>query len=227
MESYNMDAILQIFKRSIYPGTPFFESLVKNLLAMMDGLFRWENKYSMLEDDVCVAILQVLFTNRSTKNDHAWNSKPSNQLRQAKKGRDDQQQLNQASLTPLSISYKKLLPMIRDLFDFRWSELIKMDPAKRDQSKRCVYHKDHGHNIEQCRSLHYLVERLIRVEHLKQYVHTTGRQWGTTRDLIIQAPTTLIAPRAVINYIHGGPIDEKYNSKQKRQKLLPTASVRE
>ncbi|KAL6334631.1 hypothetical protein AAG906_019490 [Vitis piasezkii] len=40
----------------------------------MDDLFKLANKYFMLEDD----------------NDHAGNSKPSNQLRQANKGRDDQ-----------------------------------------------------------------------------------------------------------------------------------------
>ncbi|RVW60128.1 hypothetical protein CK203_092290 [Vitis vinifera] len=41
------------------------------------------------------------------------------------------------------------------------------------------------------------------------------------------APTTSAAPRVVINYIHGGPIDEEYNSKWKRQRLLQVASVRE
>ena len=36
-----------------------------------------------------------------------------------------------------------------------------------------------------------------------------------------------MAPRAVINYIHGRPIDEKYNFKWKRQRLLRATSVRE
>ncbi|KAL6342344.1 hypothetical protein AAG906_008905 [Vitis piasezkii] len=34
-------------------------------------------------------------------------------------------------------------------------------------------------------------------------------------------------PKAVINYINGGPSDEEYDSKRKRQKLLRAASVRE
>ncbi|RVW86542.1 hypothetical protein CK203_042192 [Vitis vinifera] len=41
------------------------------------------------------------------------------------------------------------------------------------------------------------------------------------------APTTSAAPKVVINYIHGGPIDEEYNFKWKRQRLLQAASVRE
>ena len=117
--------------------------------------------------------------------------------------------------------------MIRDLFDFRWPDLIKTDMAKRDRSRRCTYHKDHNHTTKQCRSLHYLVERLIRAEHLKQYVRTTGGQRETTQDLVVQALASSAVPRVVINYIHGGPVDERYNSKWKRQRLLHATFVRE
>ncbi|KAL6322784.1 hypothetical protein AAG906_019053 [Vitis piasezkii] len=43
----------------------------------------------------------------------------------------------------------------------------------------------------------------------------------------LRDPRIPIAPKAIINYIHGGPLDEEYNSKRKRQKLLWAASVRE
>ena len=49
-----MDAVLQIFKRSICLGIHFFESLAKKPPAIMDDLFKRANKYSMLEDDVRV-----------------------------------------------------------------------------------------------------------------------------------------------------------------------------
>ena len=39
VESYSMDAVLKIFKRSICPGTPFFESLAKKPPTSMDDLF--------------------------------------------------------------------------------------------------------------------------------------------------------------------------------------------
>ena len=55
-----MDAVLQIFKRSICPGSPFFESLAKKPPMMMDDLFRHASKYSMLEDDVRAATQQIL-----------------------------------------------------------------------------------------------------------------------------------------------------------------------
>ena len=43
----------------------------------------------------------------------------------------------------------------------------------------------------------------------------------------VQAPASLIAPRVVINYIHGGSIDDKHNSKRQRQRLFHTTSIRE
>ena len=55
VEACSMDAVLQIFKRSICPGTPFFESLAKKPPTTMNDLFKRANKYSMLEDDVRAA----------------------------------------------------------------------------------------------------------------------------------------------------------------------------
>lgn len=101
--------------------------------------------------------------------------------------------------------------MIWDLSDFRWPQPIKADPEKRDRSRKCVYHKDHGHTTKQCKSLHCLVEIVRPLR-------------GKT---LSQAPTNLTAPRTVINYIHGSVVDEKYNFKWKRQMLLRVASVRE
>ncbi|RVW17961.1 hypothetical protein CK203_115307 [Vitis vinifera] len=84
VEACSMDAVLQIFKPSICLGTPFFESLAKKPPTTMDDLFRQTNKYSMLEDDVRAATQQE------------GPSRPE-----------------MPPLTPLSISYEKLLPMIQ------------------------------------------------------------------------------------------------------------------
>ena len=103
--------------------------------------------------------------------------------------------------------------MIQGLSDFRWPRPQGMDPSKRDHSKRCAFHKEHGHTTKTCWCLHYLVERLIKAGHSQN--HNSG------------APKAPAATKAVINYINGGPSDEEYDSKRKRQKLLRAASIRE
>ncbi|KAL6323501.1 hypothetical protein AAG906_039076 [Vitis piasezkii] len=180
VESYSMDVVLQIFKMSICPGTPFFESLTKKPPMTMDDLFKKANKYSILEDDVRATTQPILVTSRPAKNDLAENFKTMSQRRQTGKRQDKPQQSNQATLTSLSILYEKLLPMIRELSDFRWPEPIKTDSTKRDRSRKL-----------------HLLKGKMRAN--------------------IQAPTTSATPRVVINYIHEGPVDEKYNSKRKRQ----------
>ncbi|RVW18079.1 hypothetical protein CK203_109225 [Vitis vinifera] len=67
VEAYSMDVVLQIFKRSICPGTPFFESLVKKPPMTMDDLFRRASKYSMLEDDVRAGTQQILVAGQASR----------------------------------------------------------------------------------------------------------------------------------------------------------------
>ena len=67
VEAYSMDAVLQIFKRSICPDTPFFESLAKKPPTTMDDLFRRTSKYSMLEDDMREATQQILVAEQTSR----------------------------------------------------------------------------------------------------------------------------------------------------------------
>ncbi|RVW70032.1 hypothetical protein CK203_059021 [Vitis vinifera] len=199
VKAYSMDAILQIFKRGICPGTPFFESLAKKPPTTMDDLFRRANKYSMLEDDVRAATQQVLVAGQASRSGADRNAKLPNRPR----------------------------PFDQGMSDFRWPRPLETDPSKRDHSKKCVFHKEHGHTTEECRCLHYLVERLIRVGHLKQYLRSDAGGKNASQNHNTGAPRAPTAPKAVINYINGGPSDEEYDSKRKRQKLLRAASVHE
>ncbi|RVX04189.1 hypothetical protein CK203_015521 [Vitis vinifera] len=179
-------------QRSICPGTPFFESLAKKPPTTMDDLFRRANKYSMLEDDVRAATQQVLVAGRASRDNADRHAKPPDRPKPVDRRQDGPSRPDRPPITPLSVSYEKLLPMIQGLSDFRWPRPLETDPSIRDRSKKCAFHKDHGHTTETCRSL--------------------------------QAP---VAPKAVINYINGGPSDEEYDSRRKRQKLLRAASIRE
>ncbi|XP_034678338.1 uncharacterized protein LOC117908746 [Vitis riparia] len=227
VEACSMDAVLQIFKRCICPGTPFFESLAKKPPMTMDDLFRRANKYSMLEDDVRAATQQVLVAGQASKGTTEGSTKPPDRPRPSDRRQEGPSRPEMPPLTPLSITYEKLLPMIQSMSDFRWPRPLGSDPSRRDHSKKCAYHKEHGHTTETCRSLQYLVERLIKAGHLRQYLRTDARDGDASRGRDSGAPMAPAAPKAVINYINGGPSDEEFNSKRKRQRLLREAMVRE
>ncbi|XP_059593042.1 uncharacterized protein LOC132253825 [Vitis vinifera] len=227
VEACSMDAVLQIFKRSICPDTPFFESLAKKPPTTMDDLFRRANKYSMLEDDVREATQQVMVAGQTARGTAERNAKLPDRPKPSDRRQKGLSRPERPPLTPLSLSYEKLLPMIQGLSDFRWPRPQGTDPSTRDHSKRCAFHKEHGHTTETCRSLQYLVERLIKAGHLKQYLRSDAEGKVTSQHYDPRAPRTPTAPKAVINYINGGPSDDKYDSRRKNQKLLRVASIRE
>ncbi|XP_034684144.1 uncharacterized protein LOC117913307 [Vitis riparia] len=222
-----MDAVLQIFKRSICPSTPFFKSLTKKPPTTMDELFWRASKYSMLKDDVRVATQQILVAGQASRNGAERSAKPPDRPRPFDRRQEGPSRPELPPLTPLSISYENLLPMIQDMSDFRWPRPLGTDPSKRDRSKKCVYHKEHGHTTETCRSLHYLVERLIKAGHLRQYLRSDAGGRDASRNHNSGAPTAPTAPKTIINYINGGPLDEEHDSKRKRQRLLRATLMRE
>ncbi|RVX10860.1 hypothetical protein CK203_018344 [Vitis vinifera] len=172
VEACSMDAVLQIFKRSICPGTPFFESLAKKPPTTMDDLFRRANKYSMLEDDVRAAIQQVLVAGQASRGGTERNAKPpdrpgpSARMQEGPSGLDPKERTHPKEIIARGGTFKAISPL------------------------KCW------------RKRHFPRSQL----------------WSP------QSPSR---HQVVISYINGGPSDEEYDSKRKRQKLLLVASVRE
>nr|CAN63969.1 hypothetical protein VITISV_007954 [Vitis vinifera] len=166
VESYSMDVVLQIFKRSICSGTPFFESLAKKPPTSMDNLFRCANKYSMLEDDVRAATQQG--AGRTTSANHS-NASHLN-VREATSCDSRSTRIQMARTNKIKSLRKGL------------------------QQKMC-------------------------------YIRTTPKSGESSHGHGPRAPTAPV--RAIINYIHRGPLDDEYNSQRKRQRLLRAATIRE
>ena len=93
---------------------------------------------------------------------------------------------------------------------------------------RCAYHRDHGHETNRCRSLKFMVERLIKAGHLKRYVREVDRRAESRPPLnkITVSETVSLESRPTINYILGGPSDDRYQSKHQQKKLLRAATVK-
>ena len=72
-----MDVILQNFRRSFGPSTPFFQSLSLDPPKTMEKLYRWADKYSMLEDNIRITAQTVMITNQSAEGHKPFGKKPS------------------------------------------------------------------------------------------------------------------------------------------------------
>ncbi|XP_022891764.1 uncharacterized protein LOC111406607 [Olea europaea var. sylvestris] len=79
--------------------------------------------------------------------------------------------------TPLNIPRTKLLMEIQHMKEFEWPKLMLTPSSKRNQSKYCHFHRDHGHDTKECLQLKEEIERLLRWGLLARYVkNDKGKQ---------------------------------------------------
>ncbi|CAA0808215.1 Unknown protein, partial [Striga hermonthica] len=76
--------------------------------------------------------------------------------------------------TPLSASNARILEVmekeIRESV-VRWPRTRKDGPTKHKSDLYCRFHKDYGHNTDECRHLKNEIERLIKTGHLKEFIY--------------------------------------------------------
>ena len=121
-----------------------------------------------------------------------------------------------------------MLPLIRDHPEFKWPSLMRANSDQRNRSLRCHYHKDHDHETNQCQGLKFMIERLIRVGHHRRFIReptrTTETAPASNRAVVTAEHSSELRP--TINFILGGPIDDQYQSKRQRRKMLRAASIK-
>ena len=72
--------------------------------------------------------------------------------------------------TPLNVPLEQVLMQIKDDPSLKWPEKMKGDPNKRNKSKYCRFHRDHGHDTDECFDLKQQIENLIRQGKLKSFL---------------------------------------------------------
>ena len=64
--------------------------------------------------------------------------------------------------TPLNAPLDQVLVQIKDNPSLKWPEKMKGDSNKRNKNKYCCFHRDHGHDTDECYDLKQQIENLIR-----------------------------------------------------------------
>ena len=220
IDAYNMDAVLQNFRRSFGPTTPFFQSLSLDSPTTMEELYRQADKFSTLKDNIRAASQTVMLTAQSNKPAAKGPSEQKSSQGKSQRHPDGKFEKKKdpppPQFTALNITYYRLLPIIRDVPDFKWPPPMRANPNQRNRSLQCDYHRDHGHETNHCQSLKNLVEMLIQASHLRQYLRepTRGATAATTTGGAVSKIEHAPGPRLTINFILRGPADNQYQSKK-------------
>ena len=64
--------------------------------------------------------------------------------------------------TPLNVSLNQVFMQIKDDPSLKWTEKMKGDPNMRNKNKNCCFHRDHGHDTNECYDLKQQNKNLIR-----------------------------------------------------------------
>ncbi|XP_077217982.1 uncharacterized protein LOC143852482 [Tasmannia lanceolata] len=99
------------------------------------------------------------------------------EVKNPKKHRDDKPirkerspERRERNFTPLNTSRNRILAAIRGEDFLKWQDKMLTKGNKRDKSKYCRFHKDHGHDTNDCRHLKEEIELLIQRGYLRKYV---------------------------------------------------------
>ena len=105
---------------------------------------------------------------------------------------------------------------------------MRANPDQRNRSLRCDYHRDHDHETNQCQGLKFMIERLIRAGHLRRFIRepTCTVETAPTSNRAVVVTEHSSEPRPTINFILGSPIDDQYQSKRQRRKMLNATSIK-
>ncbi|XP_058216700.1 uncharacterized protein LOC131327565 [Rhododendron vialii] len=72
--------------------------------------------------------------------------------------------------TPLIATAEQILSNLQDDPDLKWLGKLRTDPNRRAKDKYCRFHKDHGHNTDDCIDLKQQIEDLIQRGRLQRFM---------------------------------------------------------
>ena len=163
---------LMIFKAGLR-SRDLVASLTKNPPKMMAEMLLKAQKY-MNAEDALVAIKDIEKPGDSIrrKDDKRRDQKREHPNHRSNDGvrRKDDRSPRMVKFTPLIMPVDKILTQIKDDHYLKWPRPLHSSPNVCDKNKYCRFHKDHGHNMEDCRDLKEQVEELIRKGKLQKYV---------------------------------------------------------
>ncbi|CAA0819896.1 Unknown protein, partial [Striga hermonthica] len=128
--------------------------------------------------------------------------------------------------TPLSAPQAQILEVMeKEIHDnvVRWPKTRKDGPTRPKSNLYCRFHKDYGHNTDDCRHLKDEIERLIKVGHLKEFIYKDREKSNKRRERSRSPRKRARTPekeelpqkRGTIHMIIGGSTDGDSNRARK------------
>uniref|UniRef100_A0A2N9ECS2 RNase H type-1 domain-containing protein n=1 Tax=Fagus sylvatica TaxID=28930 RepID=A0A2N9ECS2_FAGSY len=196
--------VLTAFISGLQSGD-FLFSVYKDPPTSMSEMMYEAQRYMNGED-----ALQARDTGKKRRNDYAdrpnetLESKPKMQRNPGKKREDRSRRGSNERFnhfTPLNAPVDRIFMQIKDDPALRWPGKLLTNPDRRAKDKYCRFHRDHGHNTEDCYDLKRQIEELIKQGKLQRFVERDQRE-GRPPQARPQRPPVEDRPRPPMGEIH-------------------------
>ncbi|CAA7032152.1 unnamed protein product [Microthlaspi erraticum] len=162
---------ISAFKRGLLPDSDLYKELTKyQCRTMEDVLSRaWaqiRNERPSRDDRPYQRPRSESTSKRSDRSDH----RPLNQIES-----DQRSSSTWPDMSNLAISPAELVNVLNHISGVRWPQKMKAPGERRDTSKWCDFHSDHGHRTEDCITLRMEVNELLKKGHLREYLSDRAR----------------------------------------------------
>ena len=106
---------------------------------------------------------------------------------------------------------------------------MRSDPAKRDNTKYCEFHKDYGHRTDDCIQLRKEIEYLIRHRYLHRFIAPEGQDQGQQLQPPRETSTQHQQPLGEIHVISRGLTggDESSSARKAHLRSIRLGEVKE
>ena len=105
---------------------------------------------------------------------------------------------------PLTTTVSQVLHEVQHEKFLRWPSQMRTDPTKKENTRYCEFHKDHGHRTDDCIQLRKEIEYLIRRGYLRRYKASEGQDQAQPPPPRQPTPTQHQQPLGEIHVILGG-----------------------
>ncbi|GFZ00949.1 hypothetical protein Acr_14g0005840 [Actinidia rufa] len=200
--------IIMAMMEGLRPG-PLFDSLSKNVPETLSALQSKADKYIAAEE------LAEAKRRRRGKDDHKRKEPDTRrndyreETRYKRPDRDTKRSNNRRprtpprrpefTLPPLNAPVAQVLLEIKHEEFVKWPGKIKTDPQKRNKNKYCEFHRDHGHNTEDCFQLKEQIAGLIKRGYLRKKRHARSAH-GPADEEVYNLSSPFVADQTPITF---------------------------
>ncbi|CAL9007763.1 unnamed protein product [Prunus brigantina] len=210
------------FKKGLPTEHELYRELAITPSQTLAEVFATAEHYALWDDDRIAAKKASKQVDHPTKQASQKSNKFEQKARDKRRSRPQEGSSETGTFTEFAIPIHQILAQVKDKPWVRRPLPMKGDPSKRDTSKYCAFHGEHGHYTNNCNAWKRHLEELVREGHCTEFVAKKAIQQIEDRDAAAKEP-----PQKVIriNTILADSQESGLTTKERKRKIAQATYV--